>query len=113
MTERWNPAEFKDTYHEDLMARIKEKIKQGQTKEITKPGSERRGRAALGAGHRPRRASEAEPRQGAAATQASARSERRAARSKPALRVVGSAKSSAEARRQERRDDPPRRRKRA
>lgn len=37
MTERWNPSEFKDTYHEDLMARIRQKIKQGQTKEITKP----------------------------------------------------------------------------
>ena len=40
MTERWDPSEFKDTYHEDLMARIKEKIKLGQTKEITKPESE-------------------------------------------------------------------------
>jgi DNA end-binding protein Ku len=37
MTEHWKPGEFKDTYHEDLMARIKEKIKQGQTKEITEP----------------------------------------------------------------------------
>jgi DNA end-binding protein Ku len=37
MTERWNPSDFKDTYHEDLMARIRQKIKQGQTKEITKP----------------------------------------------------------------------------
>ena len=37
MTEKWNPAEFKDTYHVDLMARIKKKIKLGQTKEITQP----------------------------------------------------------------------------
>ncbi|HET7097071.1 MAG TPA: Ku protein [Casimicrobiaceae bacterium] len=37
MAEHWNPSEFKDTYHEDLMARIHEKIKLGQTKEITKP----------------------------------------------------------------------------
>ena len=36
MTEPWNPAEFKNTYHDDLMARIRQKIKQGQTKEITK-----------------------------------------------------------------------------
>ena len=35
MTEKWNPAAFKDTYHNDLMARIKEKIKKGETKEIT------------------------------------------------------------------------------
>jgi DNA end-binding protein Ku len=40
MTEHWKPGEFKDTYHEDLMARIKEKIKQGQTKEITAPSKE-------------------------------------------------------------------------
>jgi len=40
MTEHWKPSEFKDTYHEDLMARIKEKIKQGQTKEITEPSKE-------------------------------------------------------------------------
>jgi DNA end-binding protein Ku len=37
MTERWKPEEFKDTYHEDLMARIKEKIKLGQTQELTEP----------------------------------------------------------------------------
>ena len=36
MTEHWKPADFKDTYHQDLMRRIHEKIKAGQTKEITK-----------------------------------------------------------------------------
>lgn len=36
MTEHWKPEEFKDTYHEDLMRRIHEKIKAGETKEITK-----------------------------------------------------------------------------
>jgi len=36
MTEHWKPAEFKDTYHQDLMRRIHEKIKAGETKEITK-----------------------------------------------------------------------------
>jgi len=40
MTEHWKPEEFKDTYHEDLMARIKEKIKLGQTQEITEPDSD-------------------------------------------------------------------------
>jgi DNA end-binding protein Ku len=40
MTEPWKPSEFKDTYHQDLMARIKQKIKQGQTKEITEPSKE-------------------------------------------------------------------------
>jgi DNA end-binding protein Ku len=38
MTEHWNPAEFKDTYHADLMRRIHEKVKRGEAKEITKPG---------------------------------------------------------------------------
>ena len=37
MTGHWKPDEFKDTYHDDLMARIKEKIKAGETKEITEP----------------------------------------------------------------------------
>jgi len=37
MTEDWNADRFKDTYHRDLMHRIDEKIKQGETKEITKP----------------------------------------------------------------------------
>jgi DNA end-binding protein Ku len=37
MTQTWKPSEFHNTYHEDLMRRIKEKIKAGQTKEITKP----------------------------------------------------------------------------
>jgi len=37
MSEKWQPAKFKDTYRDDLMARIKEKIKEGQTEEITAP----------------------------------------------------------------------------
>ncbi|TMH53148.1 MAG: Ku protein, partial [Betaproteobacteria bacterium] len=40
MTEHWKPGEFKDTYHEDLMRRIKEKIKSGETEEITRPEGE-------------------------------------------------------------------------
>jgi|SRR5450631_1124847 DNA end-binding protein Ku len=40
MAGQWKPGEFKDTYHADLMARIKQKIKQGQTKEITEPGKD-------------------------------------------------------------------------
>jgi DNA end-binding protein Ku len=35
MAEHWKPAEFKDSYHQDLMRRIKEKIKKGETKQIT------------------------------------------------------------------------------
>ena len=36
MTGHWKAEEFKDTYHDDLMARIKEKIKQGETRQITR-----------------------------------------------------------------------------
>jgi DNA end-binding protein Ku len=37
MSEKWQPEKFKDTYRDDLMARINEKIKKGQTEEITEP----------------------------------------------------------------------------
>jgi DNA end-binding protein Ku len=37
MSEKWQPEKFKDTYRDDLLARIKEKIKEGQTEEITAP----------------------------------------------------------------------------
>ena len=37
MTEDWKVEKFKDTFHEDLMHRIEEKIRRGQTKEITEP----------------------------------------------------------------------------
>jgi DNA end-binding protein Ku len=37
MAEEWQPDKFKDTYRDDLMARINEKIKQGQTEVITAP----------------------------------------------------------------------------
>jgi DNA end-binding protein Ku len=47
MTEKWNPKAFKDTYHEDLMARIEEKVRKRQTHEITQAdkGEERAPRA--------------------------------------------------------------------
>jgi DNA end-binding protein Ku len=47
MSEKWQPDKFKDTYRDDLMARIREKIKQGQTEEITAP--EKADRAPAGA----------------------------------------------------------------
>ena len=40
MADKWDPKSYKDTYHQDLMKRIHEKIKKGQTHEITKPGSD-------------------------------------------------------------------------
>jgi DNA end-binding protein Ku len=48
MSEKWKPAKFKDTYRDDLLARIKEKVKAGQTEELTAPekgGKERGGGA--------------------------------------------------------------------
>ena len=37
----WKPEEFEDTYNEDLMRRIKEKVKRGETKLLTKPEGEK------------------------------------------------------------------------
>ena len=44
MSGQWKPEQFKDTYHRDLMRRIEEKIKRGETKELTAPekGTERK-----------------------------------------------------------------------
>ena len=38
----WKPDEYEDTYNEDLMKRIQEKIDRGETKELTKPEGEPR-----------------------------------------------------------------------
>jgi DNA end-binding protein Ku len=35
MTEKWNPEQYKDTYTDDLMARIEARIKSGETHTIT------------------------------------------------------------------------------
>jgi DNA end-binding protein Ku len=37
MAEKWQPEKFKDTYRDDLLARIEEKVNAGQTEEITAP----------------------------------------------------------------------------
>jgi len=37
MADHWKPGDYKDTYHQDLMRRIRDKIKAGETKEITEP----------------------------------------------------------------------------
>jgi DNA end-binding protein Ku len=42
MADEWHPEKYKDTYRDDLMKRIKEKIKAGETEEITEPEKERR-----------------------------------------------------------------------
>jgi len=47
MADEWQPAKYHDTYHEDLLKRIEEKVKAGQTEEITEPEKEQK--AAKGA----------------------------------------------------------------
>ena len=37
----FDPGEFEDTYNEDLMHRIEEKVKRGETQELTKPEGEK------------------------------------------------------------------------
>jgi DNA end-binding protein Ku len=37
LADEWRPSKYKDTYKQDLMARIKAKIKAGETEEITEP----------------------------------------------------------------------------
>ena len=40
MADEWQPERYHDTYHEDLLKRIEEKIKAGQTERITEPEKE-------------------------------------------------------------------------
>jgi DNA end-binding protein Ku len=42
MADEWKPEKYHDTYHEDLLKRIEEKIKAGETEEITEPEKEER-----------------------------------------------------------------------
>jgi DNA end-binding protein Ku len=37
MQDEWHPDKFKDTYREDILRRVKEKVKAGETEEITEP----------------------------------------------------------------------------
>ena len=48
MADEWEPKKYNDTYREDLLKRIKEKVKAGQTEELTEPeeGAEKPARGA-------------------------------------------------------------------
>jgi DNA end-binding protein Ku len=48
MTDKWKPEEFRDTYHEDLLALIDQRIQAGQTKAITEPAGPEEERPAGG-----------------------------------------------------------------
>ena len=41
MTEVWSPDQYKDTYRRDLMKRVEEKVKKGETHTLTEPTRER------------------------------------------------------------------------
>ena len=101
MSGPWKPEQFKDTYHQDLMHRIEEKIKKGETKELTEPEKEAGGRKkaevidlmealkqSIGrSGKKPARATEERApakRASPARSRASARSEKATARRKRA-----------------------------
>lgn len=40
MSDKWQPEKYHDTYREDLLKRIEEKVKAGQTEELTEPAKE-------------------------------------------------------------------------
>jgi DNA end-binding protein Ku len=40
MSEDWKPQKYRDTYREDILARIKQKVKAGDTEELTEPEEE-------------------------------------------------------------------------
>ena len=48
MTEKWQPEQFTNTYRDDLMKRIEQKIKSGQTHQLTQPEAEVAGQRAPG-----------------------------------------------------------------
>jgi DNA end-binding protein Ku len=48
MSESWKPQAFTDTYRDDLMKRIEQKVKAGQTHTLTEPEAESTGRATGG-----------------------------------------------------------------
>jgi DNA end-binding protein Ku len=50
MTEKWKPEAFSDTYRDDLMKRIEQKVKAGQTHTLTEPEETVTERAAGGGG---------------------------------------------------------------
>jgi DNA end-binding protein Ku len=39
MTENWDPGKYRDTYREDILRRVKAKIKAGKTKEVSQPAA--------------------------------------------------------------------------
>lgn len=46
MADDWRPEKYKDTYREDLLKRVKQKVKAGESEEITEPEKEPRAKSA-------------------------------------------------------------------
>lgn len=42
MADEWKPERYRDTFRDDLLKRIDEKVKAGRTEEITEPEKERK-----------------------------------------------------------------------
>jgi DNA end-binding protein Ku len=42
MADNWKPERYRDTFRDDLLKRIEEKVKAGQTEEVTEPEKERK-----------------------------------------------------------------------
>ena len=38
MSEKWDPAKYRDTYRDDILARVEKKIKAGETRQVAEPG---------------------------------------------------------------------------
>ena len=74
MTEPWKPAQYHDTYREDIKAQIERRVKAGKTEEITE--APKAGEKARRAGDRPDGGAEAEPRVEARAAQGCRRGQR-------------------------------------
>jgi DNA end-binding protein Ku len=50
MTEKWKPEAYEDTYKNDLMKRIEEKVKAGETHQLTEPERGKEGERGTGGG---------------------------------------------------------------
>ena len=40
MSEHWDPSKYRDTYRDDVLKRVKAKVKSGETREIAEPQAE-------------------------------------------------------------------------
>lgn len=40
MSEEWDPSKYRDTYRQDILARIEKKVQAGETRQVAEPGDE-------------------------------------------------------------------------